>query len=93
MKSNLYLIFFHSDKFGQDTFYDYDNCMYTIAREEDEPETLKLAFSCNCYQQIMDNGGQDMLDELYKDNQLDKSKHLPNMDITLGIKVADSGKT
>ena len=34
---------------GQETFYDYDNCMYTIAREEDEPETLKMAFSCNCY--------------------------------------------
>ena len=34
----------------------------------------------------MDNGGQDMLDELYKDSLLPDNKHLPNMDITLGIK-------
>jgi len=41
----------------------------------------------------MDNGGQEMLDELYKDNILSADRQLPNMDITLGIKVADSGKT
>jgi len=27
-----------------------------------------------------------MLDELYKDHLIADSKHLPNMDITLGIK-------
>lgn len=82
-----------SEKFGQDTFYDYDNCQYTLAREEEEPEVLKMGFSCNCYKQIMENGGQEMLDELYKDSLLPEDRHLPNMDITLGIRVADSGKT
>lgn len=52
-----------------------------------------MAFSCNCFDQIMKNGGQEMLDELYKDSQLPHEKYLPNMDITLGIKVAESGKT
>jgi len=41
----------------------------------------------------MANGGQEMLDELYKENIIPESRHLPNMDITLGITVADSGKT
>jgi len=52
-----------------------------------------MGFSCNCYKQIMENGGQEMLDELYKDSLLPEDRHLPNMDITLGIRVADSGKT
>ena len=67
--------------------------MYTLARDEAEPEMVKMAFSCNCYNQIMANGGQDMLDELYKENLIPDSKQLPNMDITLGIKTSDSGKT
>jgi len=54
---------------------------------------VKMAFSCNCYNQIMANGGKDMLDELYKDNLIPDSKQLPNMDITLGIKTPDLGKT
>jgi len=41
----------------------------------------------------MANGGQEMLDELYKENIIPAERHIPNMDITLGITVADSGKT
>jgi len=78
---------------GIETFYDYDNCMYTLSREETDPDIVKLGFSCNCYKQIMENGGQAMLDELYKDNILPVDKQVDNMDITLGIRVADSGKT
>jgi len=49
-------------------FYDYDNCEYCISRTEDDPDVLKLAFRTNCFDQLMDNGGKDMLDELYADS-------------------------
>ena len=38
-----------SDKLGEVTFYDYDNCNYTLSRSEEEPELLKLGFNCNCF--------------------------------------------
>lgn len=82
-----------ADKIGSETFYDYDNCQYNVERTEEEPEIVKLGFSCNCYDQIMANGGQEMLNELYKDNQLPENRQIPNTNITLAIKVADSGKT
>ena len=40
----------------------------------------------------MENGGQDMLDELYKEHIIPDTKHLPNMDITLGIKKNSSSE-
>ena len=54
-------------------------------------ELVKLGFNCNCYDQIMANGGQDMLNELYKDSILPESRHLPNTDITIGIKNIEHG--
>jgi len=45
------------DQMGSETFYDYDNCEYIILRQDNEPDTLKFGFSCNCYKQIMENGG------------------------------------
>ena len=38
----------------------------------------------------MDNGGPEMLDELYKEHIIPDSKHLPGMNITLGIKKNSS---
>lgn len=75
-----------SDKFGEVTFYDYDNCNYILSRSAEEPEMLKLGFNCNCFEQLMANGGQDMLNEIYKENLLPNERQLPNTDITLGIK-------
>lgn len=78
---------------GLETFYDYDNCEYVMQKNEDDPETLKFGFSCNCFDQIMKNGGQDMLDELYKDNLLPKERSLENSQITLGIDTSGIQKT
>ena len=78
---------------GSETFYDYDNCEYIILRQDSEPDTLKFGFSCNCYKQIMDNGGQDMLDELYKENILPKEKSILESKITLGIDCSGLAKT
>lgn len=37
------------DYFGNEVFYDYDNCKYVIGRDEDTPDTIKLGFSSNCH--------------------------------------------
>lgn len=50
--------------FLREQAYDYDNCMYLIARDQ-ESDILKFAFSCNCTLDILQKGGQEMLDELY----------------------------
>lgn len=51
--------------FIRETAYDYDNCLYFVARDEGS-DLVKFAFSCNCTKAIFANGGQEMLDELYK---------------------------
>jgi len=61
------------DTAGRENFYDYDNCEYSIVRDAQEeeskqPDVIKFGFSCNCFEAIMQNGGQEMLDEVYKDN-------------------------
>lgn len=49
----------------RETAYDYDNCVYFIAKDE-ESTLIKFSFSCNCSKQIMANGGEAMLNDLYK---------------------------
>lgn len=41
----------------------------------------------------MENGGMEMLDELYADNQIPKEQHLPQCDITLGIDTSNIPQT
>ena len=41
----------------------------------------------------MENGGKEMLDELYKEHLLDPSKHLQQCDITLAIDTSNIPKT
>lgn len=41
----------------------------------------------------MENGGQDMLNELYKDNLLPPEQFLSACDITLGIDASGLAKT
>jgi len=81
------------DLYSHETFYDYDNCCYFIYREEANPDVIKFGFASNCSKQIMENGGQEMLDELYKDAQLDKSEWLDLTDITLKIDASGLEKT
>lgn len=60
------------DAFSTESFYDYDQCEYIIQRTQEEPNVLKFGFNSNCTKQILENGGTEMLDELYKDNQIPK---------------------
>ena len=76
-----------------ETFYDYDNSEYALQRSGDNPDVIKFGFSCQCYKQIMENGGQEMLDELYKDHQLPGDQQLPQSEVTLAINAGGLGKT
>jgi len=59
----------------------------------DRPDVLMLGFNCNCYQQIMDNGGQEMLDTLYKGLVLPAAEGLDQCNLTLKIDAGQMGKT
>jgi hypothetical protein len=84
--------------------YDYDQCIYFVSRDQDA-EIVKFAFSCNCTKQILANGGEQMLNDLYAgnptlysysvplDNILPKEDFVPDYDITLGIDASKLPKT
>jgi hypothetical protein len=52
------------DVYINETAYDYDNCIYLV-RKDQASECIKFGFTCNCTKEILANGGQEMLDELY----------------------------
>ena len=81
------------DAFSSESFFDYDQCEYVIERMSDEPDLLKFGFNSNCSKQILEHGGVEMLEELYKDNQIDKSRQLERCDITLGIDTSNIPQT
>lgn len=45
--------------------YDYDQTIYCIRKLEEDP-IIKFGFTCNGSKVILNNGGDDMLKELYK---------------------------
>ena len=79
----------YRDTFSSESFFDYDQCEYVIQRMSDEPDVLKFGFTSQASKQVMENGGKEMLDELYKDNIISADKHLPQCDITLGIDTSN----
>ena len=76
----------------RETAYDYDNCIYFVSRDEGN-DFIKFSFSTNCSKQILANGGEEMLQDLYKDNILPKEQQDSNYDITLGIDTSKLPKT
>ena len=46
---------------------------------------IYFGFSSLCTAEIMKNGGQEMLDELYADNKCDDSEKMDGIDLTLKI--------
>jgi hypothetical protein len=82
--------------------FDYDNCIYFMSRDVDS-EMIKFSFKCNCTKQILANGGQEMLDDLYKgkhiiylsliDFLLPPSELIEEYDLTLGIDTSKFPKT
>ena len=83
----------HRDQFGSTHFYDYDNCEYYIIRETASPDVIKFGFSCNCLESILKNGGQEMLDELYKGLVLPKDQGHPDAQITIAIDASGIQQT
>jgi len=47
-----------------ETAYDYDHCVYYVERIGETP-IIKFAFVTNCGKAIMENGGEEMIKELY----------------------------
>lgn len=45
--------------------YDYDQTIYCIRKLDDDP-VVKFGFTCNGSKVILNNGGDQMLNELYK---------------------------
>jgi hypothetical protein len=49
----------------KETAYDYDNCIYFVSKEIGS-DLVKFSFKCNFSNDILKNGGEDMLDALFK---------------------------
>ena len=49
----------------RETLNDYDSTSYLVESEEGS-KYVKLSFKCHGYDQIMENGGKEMLEALYK---------------------------
>ena len=54
---------------------------------------IKFGFNSNCHKAIMSNGGQEMLDELYKGLVLPEEKSIKAAQITLAIDASGLAKT
>lgn len=87
----------------RETAFDYDNCIYYVMKDEGS-SLIKFGFKCNCAKEILANGGQQMLDELYSgkwrqtpvisiEYKLPESEKLQDFDITLGIDSSTLPKT
>lgn len=72
--------------------FDYDSCVYQVLKRQDEDFVL-FGFSCNCFNDIMQNGGQEMLDELYPEFKAGPGQKIEDFDITLAISLTQLPKT
>jgi len=55
------------DIFIREMCFDYDNCIYFVSKELEKDQIL-FGFRCNCTKDILANGGQEVLDELYAEH-------------------------
>lgn len=74
--------FLTKDELAPEYCYDYDNVIYQVCND---PE--KVIFSCktNCSAQIFKHGGDEMLEELYKEYVCPKESYVEGFDVTLHI--------
>jgi len=86
-----------------ETAYDYDNCVYVVQKAQGD-NVVKFGFRCNCAKEILQNGGQQMLDELYAGNHTSSTinhieykvadaEKIADFDVTLGIDSSKLPKT
>ena len=74
------------------TVFDTDDVVYYIEGNEKQ-QCVLFSYRGNDTATIMQNGGQEMLDLLYKEYQCDASLKNPNYDITLKVAIADLPQT
>lgn len=53
----------------RETAYDYDQSIFYVQRDEDS-DLIKFGFSCNGSKEIMQNGGEEMINTLYRGKKL-----------------------
>lgn len=79
-----------------ETCYDTDNVVYKVFGIDDEASNTKefrFCYKGNATAKIMECGGKDMLEELYKDYLLPESEWDPDFDLTLRIDPGNLPKT
>jgi hypothetical protein len=69
----------------RETAYDYDQSVYYVERDEDS-EIVKFSFSCNGSKEILANGGEQMLGELYRGKNAAQQKESSQLLILSSIK-------
>ena len=76
--------FFHFSDFADiSKFMDYDSCSYEIIKDADH---IKFGFSSLCTADIMQNGGSEMLQEVYPEwPVLADGEGVPEADVSIKI--------
>jgi len=72
--------------------YDTDDVYYRVDGVEDS-KCIKFSYFGNDSENIMNNGGKEMLDELYKEYLVEKSEETQDMHVTLKIEAGELPKT
>jgi len=84
--------FLTKDELAPEYCYDYDNVIYQVSKKRDAD---KVVFSCktNCSAQIFKHGGDEMLEELYKEFLCPKESYAEGFDVSLHISTKGLPKT
>lgn len=72
--------------------HDTDNVVYKVFGIEDAKE-VRFCYKGNATAKIMENGGKDMIESIYKDYTLPEGEWDPEFDVTLRIDPGDLPKT
>lgn len=72
---------------------DYDSCHYIIYKKDEETPFIQFGFTCNCVKIILENGGQEMLDELYADFKAPPGTDINGFEICLQIDISKLPET
>lgn len=78
------LIYLHIKyRYHSHEFHDFDRSKFLITNPINDESTSKLAFSCFGAKTILENGGEDMLNEKYTDYY--KGDTIPGYDVVLSL--------
>ena len=75
-----------------ETAFDYDGVQYMVSGHPEQSE-VRFSMKCLCPKQIFENGGDEMIDQCYKEFALPKSEYDPDYDVTIRISTAGMPKT